>query len=375
MASVRLIGVSRTYTGRERAAVEDVTLEIHDKEFFVLLGPSGCGKSSLLKLVAGLEEPDAGQIWLDDRLVNYTSPGARNVAMVFQNYALYPHMSVRENIRFPLRMRKVDKRTQAARVLEVARVLELEDELDRWVGELSGGQRQRVALARAIVRDPAAMLMDEPLSNLDALLRMQTREELMRLHRAVPGTVVYVTHDQVEALTMGDRIGVMNHGRLVQVAAPAELYRAPLDTFVAGFIGTPPMNLLPGRLTERAGVLAFEGPGVDLVVPPELRAGLNGGASREVILGVRPEWLGVRNVAPAADTAWSVELIEQLGVEAIATVRNGAELVRARLAHDAPAVQAGPAELHVEPTRVQLFDAATRRNLLASGASAPEGTR
>ncbi len=365
MAGVRLIEVSRQYEGRDAAAVNDITLEIHDEEFFVLLGPSGCGKSTLLKLVAGLEDPDEGQIWLGDKLVNFQPPGSRNIAMVFQNYALYPHMSVRDNIRFPLKMRKVAKDVQEQKVREAARVIELEHELDRWVGELSGGQRQRVALGRAIVRDPEVMLMDEPLSNLDALLRLQTREELMRLHRTVPTTVMYVTHDQVEALTMGDRIGIMNRGRLVHVATPEEIYRSPADTFVAGFIGSPPMNLVSGRLVEREGQLSFEGSGLDVPVPGPLRARLNGAASgqREVIMGVRPESLSARNVAAGGGTRWSVELIEQLGVESIATLRNGEELMRVRLPHDVAPVGSGPAELSVDAARIHLFDAATARNL------------
>jgi multiple sugar transport system ATP-binding protein len=218
VADVRLIDVTRRYTAGDAPAVDRVSLEVPDGQLFALLGPSGCGKSTLLKLIGGLEEPDEGEIHIGSRLVNFVSPGRRDVAMVFQSYALYPHMTARENIRFPLRMRKVPRGEAARAVDRAAEVLELGELLGRKVESLSGGQRQRVAVARAIVRDPAVLLMDEPLSNLDALLRMHTREELLRLHRTVPGTILYVTHDQVEAMTMGDRIGVMDRGRLAQVA-------------------------------------------------------------------------------------------------------------------------------------------------------------
>src|SRR3954449_10755051 len=244
MASVELHRVSKRYSDDGAPAVAELDLGIEDGELFVLLGPSGCGKSTLLKLIGGLEEPSAGEIRIDGRLVNHVSPGRRDVAMVFQSYALYPHMTARENVRFPLRMAKVPRAEAVAAVEEAAGVLGLEALLDRKGGALSGGERQRVAVARALVRDPAVLLMDEPLSNLDALLRMHTREELLRLHRSVPGTIVYVTHDQVEAMTMGDRIGVMEHGRLAQVGSAMEIYDQPATRFVAGFIGAPPMSLI-----------------------------------------------------------------------------------------------------------------------------------
>ncbi|MGH2970495.1 MAG: ABC transporter ATP-binding protein, partial [Solirubrobacteraceae bacterium] len=281
MASVELAHVSKHYPAAPAAAVDDVSLTIRDDELFVLLGPSGCGKSTLLKLIGGLEEPSEGEIRIGGRTVNFVSPGRRNVAMVFQSYALYPHMTARENIRFPLRMGKVPRSVADPSVSRVASVLELEPLLDRKVQALSGGERQRVAVARAIVRDPDVLLMDEPLSNLDALLRTHTREELLRLHRSVPGTVVYVTHDQVEAMTMGDRIGVMQHGRLVQVATPLEVYRRPTNRFVAGFIGTPPMSFLEGEVADRGGVLHFCCEGVELRLPSALAGSIKAaGAER-----------------------------------------------------------------------------------------------
>src|SRR5215208_246795 len=270
MASVELHGVSKRYARDGVPAVGELDLAIEDGELFVLLGPSGCGKSTLLKLIGGLEESSGGEIRIGGRLVNHVSPGRRDVAMVFQNYALYPHMSARDNVRFPLRMAKVPRVEADAAIDRAAAALALEPLLGRKVHELSGGERQRVAVARALVRDPAVLLMDEPLSNLDALLRTHTREELLRLHRDVPGTIVYVTHDQVEAMTMGDRIGVMERGRLVQVATPLEIYRRPCNRFVAGFIGTPPMSFLEGRLHEEDGVLAFQAEGVSLRLPDGL---------------------------------------------------------------------------------------------------------
>jgi ABC-type sugar transport system ATPase subunit len=358
MASVRLDHVTKHYEDGERAAVDDVTLSIADGELFVLLGPSGCGKSTLLKLIAGLEEPGAGEVHIGDRLVNWVSPGRRDVAMVFQSYALYPHMTARENIRFPLRMARVPKAQAAARVGEAADTLELGALLDRKVGALSGGERQRVAVARALVRDPAVMLMDEPLSNLDALLRMHTREELLRLHRAVPGTIVYVTHDQVEAMTMGDRIAVMEGGRLAQVGSALDIYDQPATRFVAGFIGAPPMSLLHGRLAGEGGELRFRSDGVDVPLPDALaRAAVRGDHPRDGwTLGIRPEAIGVqaRNGGPP-ELGWRIEVVEHLGADCIVGLRCGRSFVRSRLGFGArPAVDA-EVELALPPAALRLF--------------------
>ena len=242
MSRVALSGITKRFDAV--VAVDDLTLEIEDREFLVLLGPSGCGKSTALRMIAGLEDPTAGTIRIGDRIVNDVDPKDRDIAMVFQSYALYPHMTVRRNIEFPLRSRHVDKRDRQERVTEAAASLGLTELLDRKPAQLSGGQRQRVALARAIVRRPSAFLMDEPLSNLDAKLRVQTRAELIELQRALEATIVYVTHDQVEAMGLGDRIAVLSEGRIQQIGTPDEIYHQPANTFVATFVGSPPMNLL-----------------------------------------------------------------------------------------------------------------------------------
>jgi multiple sugar transport system ATP-binding protein len=366
MAGVRLIGITRRYAAGDPPAVDGVTLEIPDGELFVLLGPSGCGKSTLLKLIGGLEEPDEGEIHIGERLVNFVSPGRRDVAMVFQSYALYPHMTARENIRFPLKMRKVPRREAEAAVARAAEVLDLEQLLHRKVDALSGGQRQRVAVARAIVRDPAVLLMDEPLSNLDALLRMHTREELLRLHRAVPGTIVYVTHDQVEAMTMGDRIGVMAGGRLAQVGTPLDVYERPADRFVGGFIGTPPMSFVAGELTGEAGVIAFRGEGVSVELRDELaQAALRAGGERQGwSLGIRPEAVRVTSANGGPPSGWRVDVVENLGADSIVGLRNGNTYVRSRLGFGVRMAPGGAVAVELPPEGVHLFRA-DGRNVLA----------
>src|SRR5213595_2765598 len=247
MAEIVLDGVSKRFPdGFE--AVKNMNLDVQDGEFMILVGPSGCGKSTALRMIAGLEDITEGELRIGDQVVNQIAPKDRDVAMVFQNYALYPHMTVRENMAFPLKLAKAPQEEVDSKVIEAARILDLEPHLDRRPANLSGGQRQRVAMGRAIVRDPKAFLMDEPLSNLDAKLRVQTRTALSRLHERLGTTTVYVTHDQVEAVTLGDRIAVMRAGRIQQVGTPAELYEHPVNVFVAGFIGSPAMNLLPGQL-------------------------------------------------------------------------------------------------------------------------------
>ena len=306
MANVRLRAISKVFDGV--TAVEDVDLEIGDHEFMILLGPSGCGKSTLLRMIAGLEVPTTGEILIGDVVVNDVEPKARDVAMVFQSYALYPHKTVRANIEFPLKVRGVSRAERGAEADRAAEALGLTEYMARKPGQLSGGQRQRVALARAIVRHPAVFCMDEPLSNLDAKLRSETRAELVALHRRLDSTFVYVTHDQVEAMTMGTRVAVMSRGRVEQVGTPQEVYARPATAFVAQFIGTPPMNLLP------AGVLE---PG-------------------EVIVGVRPEHL---DLVPGGPLRARVELVERLGHETLIDCRIGEARVVVRLDGDTP----GPA--------------------------------
>lgn len=277
--SVSLRGVSKRFGSVE--ALRRVNLDIERGEFFVLLGPSGSGKSTLLRIIAGLEEPDEGEVLIDGRVVNDVDPSKRDIAFVFQNYALYPHMRVYDNIAFPLRMRKYPKEQIRERVSEVARMLGITHLLDKYPYQLSGGEQQRVALARAIVRRPKVFLLDEPLSNLDAKLRVRLRFELRKLlHDELKTTTIYVTHDQVEAMTMADRIAVINRGEIVQVDSPTGLYERPVNTFVAGFIGTPPMNLFNARIEEGRIVLG----GLSITSPELL--GLAGG---EVIVGIRPQ--------------------------------------------------------------------------------------
>ncbi len=311
MATVRLESLSKVFDGV--TAVDDVTLDIADREFMVLLGPSGCGKSTLLRMIAGLESPTSGDVHIGGVRVNDAEPKERDVAMVFQSYALYPHKTVRANIEFPLKVRKVDKVERARAAEQAAAALGLTEYLERKPGQLSGGQRQRVALARAIGRQPAVFCMDEPLSNLDAKLRSETRAELVAMHQRLSSTFVYVTHDQVEAMTMGTRVAVMNRGRIEQVGTPAEVYARPASVFVAEFIGTPPMNVLPPGLAD--------GPGA-------------GGALR---VGIRPEHVVVDPSGPVRAT---VTLVEQLGHEVLVycqagdtriVVRSSADEVHARL--------------------------------------------
>ena len=298
MASVRLEGVKKTYPNGHVAA-QGLDLEIPDGEFMVLVGPSGCGKSTALRMVAGLETPTGGRILIGERDVTTLPPQDRDIAMVFQTYALYPHMTVRENLGFGLRMRGTGKADISSRVEEAARALALEPVLERKPAQLSGGQRQRVALGRAIVREPKVFLFDEPLSNLDAKLRVETRAELARLHRRLGATIIYVTHDQEEAMTLGSRVAVMRDGFLQQVAPPMELYRQPANRFVAGFVGSPAMNFLPG----------------------ELIGGL-GQQSAGKVLGVRPHDVAVVTAGSGDLDAW-VDVVEPRGSELLIYLRLG----------------------------------------------------
>jgi ABC-type sugar transport system ATPase subunit len=366
MANVKLVGVRKIYEerGRTHVAVHDLDLDIGDGEFVVLVGPSGCGKSTTLRMIAGLESISAGVLYIGDRRVNDIPPKHRDIAMVFQNYALYPHMTAYENMAFALRLRhlagvEVDRRVRAS-----AQVLGIEPLLQRRPRQMSGGERQRVALGRAIVRQPQVFLFDEPLSNLDAKLRVQMRREIARLHRQLGATMIYVTHDQVEAMTLGDRIAVLSAGHLQQVASPGTLYAQPANTFVASFIGTPPMNLILGRLLAGSPPL-FEGAeGLRLEVDRSWEGALGGAAERPVILGIRPEELipatGPDDGVRAIDTR--VELVELLGGEALVHLTHGSVELTARL--PAPAPQAGESfRFSVPSAGIHLFDAMTTARL------------
>ena len=327
MAKVELRAVEKRYPG-DVLAVEAFDLTIADGEFVVLVGPSGCGKSTTLRMIAGLEEITAGEISIGDRVVNEVPPKDRDVAMVFQSYALYPHMTVFENMAFGLKLRKMPPTEIQRRVSDAAKLLELDDLLERKPKALSGGQRQRVAMGRAIVRQPAVFLFDEPLSNLDARLRVQMRMEIAALHRKLGATMIYVTHDQTEAMTLADRLVVMSQGRLQQVGTPKEVYRDPRNTFVAGFIGSPGMNFLPGEITEQAGAQTFHGPG-GVSVGLKLREPLEGVAS----VGVRPE--DITAVAKDEDGAGHIEHLEFIGAHTFAHLRVGKSVLSMRLPSDA----------------------------------------
>jgi multiple sugar transport system ATP-binding protein len=356
MGRVRLEHVTKRFDGT--TAVDDLSLEVVDEEFLVLLGPSGCGKSTALRMIAGLERPTEGSITIGDRVVNDVEAKDRDIAMVFQSYALYPHMTVRRNIEFPLRSRRVaaDERTKL--VSDAAESLGIEGLLDRKPAQLSGGQRQRVALARAIVRRPQAFLMDEPLSNLDAKLRVQTRAELVELQRRLSATILYVTHDQVEAMTMGHRIAILDAGVLQQVGPPQEVYSQPANLFVARFIGSPPMNTVDGRVTRDGDVLSIAVPGGRAPLTRELADAVEASGLDEVVLGVRPE--DVR-FGSAGGVNATVAVVEALGHECHVACRlddGQLVIVRQRAQADVPAPEE-KVHLVAAPEVLHLFDPAT----------------
>jgi multiple sugar transport system ATP-binding protein len=343
-------------------AVSDVSLRIADGEFLVLLGPSGCGKSTILRAVAGLEDADSGEIVIGGRLVNFIDPVKRNVAMVFQNYALYPHTTVFKNIAFPLHIAKRPKGEIEGAVRRAAAVLALEELLQRYPGQLSGGQRQRVALARAIVREPDAFLMDEPLSNLDAQLRIQTRLELIQLHARLGITTMYVTHDQVEAMTMGHRIAVMSNGVLQQIGTPQDVYARPANVFVATFLGAPPMNLIDGALeAAEGGGWRFRGKGVDVPLspavlsPPELEHEID--ARGEVRFGLRPEHIRLGQPGEERGIAGVVRFLEPVGSDLYLTVEAGGTTVQVRTDPDSRVQPDDNVTLQFDAWRVHVFGA------------------
>ena len=374
MATVSLEGINKVYENGFHA-VKDLSVDIADGEFMVLVGPSGCGKTTALRMVAGLEDITSGILRIGGKEANDETPKERDIAMVFQNYALYPHMTVAENIGFALKLRKLPKEELTAKVKDAADILGLTDWLDRKPGQLSGGQRQRVAMGRAIVREPSVFLMDEPLSNLDAKLRVQMRAELKRLHRRVGITTVYVTHDQVEAMTLADRIVVMSAGKALQIGAPQEVFSRPTNVFVAGFIGSPAMNLLQGRAAP-----APDGIGKTQVTAGELCFDRAGVPSGDVVVGIRPESMvpgGEELPGPSLDL--EIELVEPLGESALVhgtvagtAARSGAEEEQSILIDETSRARVTaifPASLQprsgdrvrvgVDPERIYLFDAAT----------------
>ncbi|WP_232662038.1 ABC transporter ATP-binding protein [Pseudonocardia sp. TRM90224] len=356
MAEVRLEAVRKEFG--KAVAVEDLSLTIRDREFLTLVGPSGCGKSTTLRMICGLERASAGEIFFDDKEVGYLPANKRDVSMVFQSYALYPHRTVGENIGFALRMMRVPKATIQEKVLTAATTLGIEDLLDRKPRELSGGQRQRVALGRAIVRDAGAYLLDEPLSNLDAQLRVTMRAEIKRLHADLRRTFIYVTHDQVEAMTMSDRIAVLKDGRLQQCAAPEEIYDRPATRFVAKFMGSPPMNFLSGELRDEDGVRRFRSGdlAVDLPGLPDLD-------ESQVELGIRPEHVRVSATPQEGHLPGKVFVTELLGADVLVTVKVGEALVKARVPTPFEIGLDSAAYVGIDPRKVHLFAVSDGRAL------------
>ena len=360
MPKVRLSKVGKMYAGKH-PAVRDLDLEIDDGELLVLVGPSGCGKSTVLRMIAGLEEVSSGEIRIGDRVVNDVPPRDRDIAMVFQNYALYPHMSVFDNMAFGLRRRKVPAPDVDRRVRAAAAALDIERYLDRKPRELSGGERQRVALGRALVREPSVFLFDEPLSNLDARLRVQTRAEIKRLHQRVKATMIYVTHDQVEAMTLGDRIAVLRAGELQQVATPEALYHEPANAFVAGFIGSPPINLVPAVISGN-GLLALEVAGFHTPVPAPLGEKLLPFRGQRVLVGIRPEDL-IRGSTSDAKfrLRGTVEVSEPLGNETLVYWRTSVGVVVSRQTAGAPPPVGTEGQLEAGYDALHVFDSRDER--------------
>jgi multiple sugar transport system ATP-binding protein len=365
VAVVTLEGVTKRFPGSLAAAVEDVSFTVADGEFIVLLGPSGCGKSTTLRMIAGLESMTAGRLAIDGRVVNDVAAKDRDIAMVFQSYALYPHMTVYDNLAFGLRRRRIARSEIERRVQEVARILGLSELLGRRPHALSGGQRQRVAVGRAIVRDPKVFLFDEPLSNLDASLRVTTRNELIKLHQRLRATMIYVTHDQIEAMTMGQRICIMSAGRVVQIGRPLDVYLNPANTFVARFLGSPAMNLIPGSVVTTDGAPTVRVAGLRIPVTPAAPPGLTRHAGGPVLVGIRPEDLSDRR--PEGATAGYVEMparviaVEPLGAETllILSVEGLEEDITARVGRETSRQIGDPAGVGFDVRALRYFDPRT----------------
>ena len=370
MASLSLKGVYKRYAGGV-TAVSDVNLDIADKEFLILVGPSGCGKSTTLRMIAGLEEISEGEIYIGGTLVNEVAPKDRDIAMVFQNYALYPHMTVFENMAFALRLRRTPKNEIKKRVEEAARILDIEHLLDRKPRALSGGQRQRVALGRAIVREPKVFLMDEPLSNLDAKLRVQMRAEIGKLHRKLQTTFIYVTHDQTEAMTMGTRIVVMKDGFVQQVSTPQELYDTPCNMFVAGFIGSPQMNFFPAMLEKDGETVSLSFAGNKVVLPEGKAKALEGKEEyfgREVMVGIRPEAIydDEAHLSTMSESVISVhvENTEMMGAETYLYLSMEQSQLIARVNRRSTAAVDDDIQVVIDANKLHLFDKETEATII-----------
>ncbi len=357
MADIQIQQIRKTYARGQEPAVRDVDLTVRDGEFMVLLGPSGCGKTTLLRLLAGLERPDSGRIAIGGTDVTDLPPRKRQIAMVFQSYAIFPHMSVFQNIGFGLRMQHVSRSEIQQRVHHAAELVQLGDFLQRYPSQLSGGQRQRVAVARAIVMQPAVLLMDEPLSNLDALLRLQFRAELKKLVAELNTTTIYVTHDQVEALSLGDRIAVMRSGSIIQVGAPMDVYDMPATTFVGGFIGMPPMNFLDATVVSANGHTTVDLGGQPLDAPDAVRD-LAGG---DVTVGIRAESIDVWDQQEPSTMPARIEVVEPLGADLLLTVSVGRQQLKLLTRNDFPARPNMPISIRPQQDKLRWFDAAGER--------------
>lgn len=366
MARVLLENVYKFFN--DVVAVKDISLEIKDKEFVVLVGPSGCGKTTTLRMVAGLEEVSQGKIYIGDRLINDVPPKDRDIAMVFQSYALYPHMKVYDNMAFGLRLRGISKKDIEIRVQEAAEILGLNTLLDRLPKQLSGGQRQRVALGRAIVRNPQVFLMDEPLSNLDAKLRVQMRAELQRIHKRLQATIIYVTHDQVEAMTLGQRMAVILNGELQQADVPLTVYDRPRSRFVAGFVGSPPMNFLKGKISKKDQTYFFECDGIKFAVPADLATHLSGYEDKEVVFGIRAE-----DIWDVPSSGWiehkqlvetKIEFRELMGSETYVYVKAGGTQFTARVGATSDPLPGSNFGLVINLRKIHFFDPESQQAII-----------
>jgi multiple sugar transport system ATP-binding protein len=363
MAEIRLVGVTKKFG--ENIAVDHIDLTARDKEFVVLVGPSGCGKTTTLRMIAGLEEVTEGQVYIGERQVNNVPPKDRDIAMVFQNYALYPHMSIYKNLAFGLKQRKLPKSDIKMRVNDVAKMLGIGEFLKRKPKELSGGQRQRVAMGRAIVRKPLVFLFDEPLSNLDAKLRVQMRVELGRLHQQLETTIIYVTHDQIEAMTLADRIVIMNEGAIMQIGSPMAVYEKPNNLFVAGFIGSPAMNFLKVNLIDQDGAPAVAGENLVLKIPDHLQKRFSTAEGRNLTFGIRPEHIydqALKGPFPGGETLKAtIEVVEPIGSEVILLAKCGSTEITARVGPETQVKPQMPVELIFDMNRMHLFDEDTQQ--------------
>ncbi|USH00116.1 ABC transporter ATP-binding protein [Thermococcus argininiproducens] len=371
MVEVRLENLKKYFDNGKVKAVDGIDLTIKDGEFLVLLGPSGCGKTTTLRMIAGLEIPTGGKIWFGDKDVTYFSPKDRNISMVFQSYAVWPHMTVYDNIAFPLKIKKYPKAEIDKKVKWVAELLQIETLLDRYPAQLSGGQRQRVAVARAIVVEPAVLLMDEPLSNLDAKLRVAMRAEIKKLQTKLKVTTIYVTHDQVEAMTMGDRIAVMNQGKILQVGPPTEVYLKPNSVFVGTFIGAPEMNLLEVSIKEKDRNLVLEGEGFEIPLSEDFRELLKDYIDKTVLFGIRPEHMTVEGVSTLEHVKkittieGLVDFVEALGTDTIVHANIGeGNLIKVKLPGHIPLEIGSKVKIVIDLENIHVFDKNTEKAII-----------